>query len=101
MKAQNPSTSLGEGRDVAPSLALPSQKQNLVVYTKELTHLEPTRHSLLPFLFFAEHRLDIVQTLAICRSSSFNGGGISYCTEHSHHSLPIFGTLAFTRCLHT
>ena len=40
MKAQNPSTSLGEGRDVAPSLAHPSQKQNLVVYTEELTHLE-------------------------------------------------------------
>jgi hypothetical protein len=39
MKAQNPSTSLGEGRDVAPSLAHPSQKQNLVVYTEELTHL--------------------------------------------------------------
>ena len=29
----------------------------------------------LPFLFFAEHRLDIAQTLAICRSSPFNGGG--------------------------
>jgi hypothetical protein len=27
MKAQNPSTSLGEGRDVAPSLAHPPQKQ--------------------------------------------------------------------------
>jgi hypothetical protein len=39
MKAQNPSTSLGEGRDVAPSLAHPSQKQNLGVYTEELTHL--------------------------------------------------------------
>jgi hypothetical protein len=39
MKAQNPSTSLGEGRDVTPSLAHPSQKQNLVVYTEELTHL--------------------------------------------------------------
>jgi hypothetical protein len=39
MKAQNPSTSLGERRDVAPSLAHPSQKQNLVVYTEELTHL--------------------------------------------------------------
>jgi hypothetical protein len=39
MKAQNPSKSLGEGRDVAPSLAHPSQKQNLVVYTEELTHL--------------------------------------------------------------
>jgi len=39
MKAQNPSKSLGEGRDVAPSLAHPSQKQTLVVYTKELTHL--------------------------------------------------------------
>ena len=39
MKAQSPSKSLGEGRDVAPSLAHPSQKQNLVVYTKELTHL--------------------------------------------------------------
>jgi hypothetical protein len=39
MKAQNPSTSLGEGRDVAPSLAHPSQKQNPVVYTEELTHL--------------------------------------------------------------
>jgi hypothetical protein len=40
MKAQNPSTSLGEGRDVTPSLAHPSQKQNLVVYTEELTHLD-------------------------------------------------------------
>jgi len=39
MKAQNPSTSLGEGRDTAPSLAHPSQKQNLVVYTEDLTHL--------------------------------------------------------------
>jgi hypothetical protein len=39
MKAQNLSTSLGEGRDVAPSLALPSQKPNLTVYTEELTHL--------------------------------------------------------------
>ena len=39
MKAQDPSTSLGEGRDVAPSLAHPSQNKNLVVYTKELTHL--------------------------------------------------------------
>jgi len=39
MKAQNPSKSLGEGRDVTPSLAHPSQKQNLVVYTEELTHL--------------------------------------------------------------
>ena len=39
MKAQNPSTSLGEGRGVAPSLAHPSQKQNLGVYTEELTHL--------------------------------------------------------------
>ena len=38
MKAQNPSTSLGEGRDVAPSLAHPSQKQYLVVYTEDLTH---------------------------------------------------------------
>ncbi len=28
---------------------------------------------LLPFLFFAEHRLDIVQILAICRFSQFNG----------------------------
>lgn len=40
MKAQNPFTSLGEGRDVAPSLAHPSQKQNLGVYTEELTHLD-------------------------------------------------------------
>jgi len=39
MKTQNPSTSLGEGRDVAPSLAHPSQKQYLVVYTEDLTHL--------------------------------------------------------------
>jgi hypothetical protein len=39
MKAQNLSTSLGEGRDVAPSLALPSQNPNLTVYTEELTHL--------------------------------------------------------------
>jgi hypothetical protein len=39
MKAQNPSTSLGEGSDTAPSLAHPSQKQNLVVYTEDLTHL--------------------------------------------------------------
>lgn len=39
MKAQSPSTWLGEGRDAAPSLALPSQKQNLAVYTEELTHL--------------------------------------------------------------
>ena len=40
MKSQNPSTSLGEGRGNCP---LPSrtypQKQNLVVYTEELTHL--------------------------------------------------------------
>lgn len=28
-----------------------------------------------PFLFFAEHRFDIVQTLAICRFSPFNGRG--------------------------
>jgi hypothetical protein len=27
----------------------------------------------LPFLFFAKHRLDIVQVLAICRFSPFNG----------------------------
>ena len=27
----------------------------------------------LPFLFFAEHRSDIVQVLAICRLSPFNG----------------------------
>ena len=39
MKAHNPSIALGEGRDVAPSLAHLSQKQNLVVYTEELTHL--------------------------------------------------------------
>ncbi len=42
MKSQNPSTSLGEGRGNCP---LPSrthpQKQNLVVYTEELTHLWP------------------------------------------------------------
>jgi len=43
MKAQSPSKSLGEGRDVAPSLAHPSQKQNLVVYTEDLTHLWRTR----------------------------------------------------------
>ena len=40
MKSQNPSTSLGEGRGNCP---LPSrthpQKQNLVVYTEEFTHL--------------------------------------------------------------
>jgi hypothetical protein len=46
MKAQDPSTSLGEGRDVAPSLAHPSQKQNLVVYTEELTHLRSSDHKL-------------------------------------------------------
>ena len=40
MKTQNPSTSLGEGRDVAPSLAHPSQKKYLVVYTGDLTHLD-------------------------------------------------------------
>ena len=45
MKAQNPSTSLGEGRDVAPSLAHPSQKQNLSVYTEELTHLRKLKAS--------------------------------------------------------
>jgi hypothetical protein len=45
MKAQNLSTSLGEGRDVAPSLALPSQNPNLTVYTEELTHLK--KHPLL------------------------------------------------------
>jgi hypothetical protein len=28
-------------------------------------------------LFFAEHRLDIVQILAICRFSPFNGRGIT------------------------
>jgi hypothetical protein len=44
MKAQNPSTSLGEGRDTAPSLAHPSQKQNLVVYTEDLTHLHDQRN---------------------------------------------------------
>ena len=48
MKSQNPSTSLGEGRGNCP---LPSrtypQKQNLVVYTEELTHLDvtPTENS--------------------------------------------------------
>ena len=44
MKSQNPSTSLGEGRGNCP---LPSrtypQKQNLVVYTEELTHLQENR----------------------------------------------------------
>jgi hypothetical protein len=39
MNPQNPSTSMGEGRGAAPSLAHPSQKQNLVTYTEELTHL--------------------------------------------------------------
>ena len=29
----------------------------------------------LPFLFFVEHRLNIAQVLAICRSSPFNGRG--------------------------
>ena len=50
MKAHNPSIALGEGRDVAPSLAHLSQKQNLVVYTEELTHLRGLRlssHSLI------------------------------------------------------
>jgi len=45
MKTQNPSTSLGEGRDVAPSPAHPSQKQYLVVYTEDLTHLGVIVHS--------------------------------------------------------
>src|SRR5208282_50039 len=31
----------------------------------------------LPFLFVAEHRLDIVRVLAICRSSLFNDGGLA------------------------
>ena len=39
MRTRNLSTSLGEGRDAAPSLAHPSQKTNPVVYTEELTHL--------------------------------------------------------------
>ena len=39
--------------------------------------LEPSSaaRSGIPLRFFAEHRLDIVQTLAICRSSPFNGRG--------------------------
>ena len=46
MKAQNLSTSLGEGRDAAPSLAHLSQNQklNLAVYTEELTHLTLSNH---------------------------------------------------------
>jgi len=58
MKAQNPSKSLGEGRDVAPSLAHPSQKQTLVVYTKELTHLSHESH------------IQLVTRLQIFRNSS-------------------------------
>jgi len=41
------------GRDVAPSLALPSQKQNLVVYTEGLTHLGSAPFGCNLFRFFA------------------------------------------------
>ena len=57
MKAQNPSTSLGEGRDVAPSLAHPSQKQYLVVYTEDLTH---------PARFDARHLRALLAVVESC-----------------------------------
>ncbi len=45
----------------------------------------------LPFLFFAEHRWDIVQPLPICRSSPFNGGGDSLCrTSFRRIAIPAF-----------
>jgi len=40
MNPQNPSTSMSEGRGAAPSLAHPSPKINLAVYTEKLTYLQ-------------------------------------------------------------